>query len=374
MTVRKEHDPYSFVPDRKFKTLMDDDYQELGRCIDSGCYKSVIVLAGSLIECLSLFCLQHLNKWPSSKGDILKADLASLIDQLVQENILSNKAKDLSSVVRYYRNLIHPGRLMRLDEKADKDSAEIAASLVNLITAELAKAFLKQYGLTADQMIEKLKIDSSAAIISHHHLKRISGAEAARLVSEIIPKELGRLESENWISDEEADWIQRYRSALCSVFFVACKQKQGGPTEAFSIFYVETLRNGSAAFISLVDKFLFDGVFLLSMAKDDYDMVVDHWIGKLTPTAIVVYDRGVRSVMKHLETKNLAAFYIKLANMHERTKEKKGKDTFYEILSWNIPDEQNSKDALLSEIKKSIYYKIRKAFFDELFGDDNIPF
>src|SRR4051794_31700612 len=87
------------------------------------------------------------------------ANLSQLIDELAKSGVITSKTKELSSVIRHFRNLIHPGRMMRLDERVDGESATIAASLVNIIVDELSRAFSKAYGLTADQLIEKLRIN-----------------------------------------------------------------------------------------------------------------------------------------------------------------------------------------------------------------------
>lgn len=77
-------------------------------------------------------------------------DLMEAIEICRQEKALTDRTADLCSVIRSYRNLIHPGRLIRPGEPApDKDSATIAVTLVRIIAEELAATREKAVGLTA---------------------------------------------------------------------------------------------------------------------------------------------------------------------------------------------------------------------------------
>jgi hypothetical protein len=94
-------------------------------------WKAAHVLSGSIVEAV---LVDHLLGIGYSKKDPLAMTLEAPIDAGKAEGILSDKAADLSSVIRGYRNLIHPGRVLRLGETVDEEGARIAEALVSLMS------------------------------------------------------------------------------------------------------------------------------------------------------------------------------------------------------------------------------------------------
>jgi len=45
-------DNFDFISDNRLRIILERDYTELNRCFESGCYKSVLILSGSLIEAI----------------------------------------------------------------------------------------------------------------------------------------------------------------------------------------------------------------------------------------------------------------------------------------------------------------------------------
>jgi hypothetical protein len=58
----------------------------------------------------------------------------------------------LSTVIRSYRNLIHPGRALRLKETYTAEDAKVAGTLVDIILREVAAKQEQVRGLTAEQI------------------------------------------------------------------------------------------------------------------------------------------------------------------------------------------------------------------------------
>lgn len=81
VTQKKE---FSFIKDFKLKNIIERDYQEIQRAFISQCWKSVLILAGGLIEAVLLDGLQvkgslvnTAQKAPQNKSDLLKWDLSN---------------------------------------------------------------------------------------------------------------------------------------------------------------------------------------------------------------------------------------------------------------------------------------------------------
>jgi hypothetical protein len=114
-------------------------------------------------------------------------ELASLIGLARNKGILDEEAVDLSTVIRKYRNLIHPGRVKRLEKTVDRTGAIIAAQVVEVITAQVAKKKQQTYGYTAEQLLERLRGGSSALPLVALLLGDTPKAEVERLLIAVLP-------------------------------------------------------------------------------------------------------------------------------------------------------------------------------------------
>src|SRR5947207_15535878 len=117
---------FDFINGEDFRLSLESDYTELNSSMQSKAWKAVHVLAGSIIEAVLIDYLltSEYQKKPSSA--ILKLSLADAISVCRQEGVISETTEHLSHVIRSYRNLIHPGRSVRLGEKANENGAKIA--------------------------------------------------------------------------------------------------------------------------------------------------------------------------------------------------------------------------------------------------------
>jgi hypothetical protein len=105
---------FDFISDANFRTSLISDYRELTRCLDTSAWKAVHILAGSVVEAILTDHLMATDYQKRTGKDPLKMDLAGIISACKEENVITDRTADLSSVVRSYRNLIHPGRMIRL--------------------------------------------------------------------------------------------------------------------------------------------------------------------------------------------------------------------------------------------------------------------
>ncbi len=116
--------------------LLFDDFRELNSCIDVGAYKSSMILCGSILEAVLLDWLSEVEeKDYFQEGN---KDLNDLINEL--EECLGESFEKAHSI-RKKRNLVHPKRLLKSEERITK-------STCLLVVSDL-KDVLKQRGLTA---------------------------------------------------------------------------------------------------------------------------------------------------------------------------------------------------------------------------------
>jgi hypothetical protein len=210
----EDNPTFDFISDANFRTSLVSDYRELMRSMETGSWKSVHVLAGSVVEAILTDHLIATDYQKRTKKDPLQMDLANVIAACKDEKVITDRTADLSSVVRSYRNLIHPGRMIRLNEKVDKKSALIAKALVDVVADEVAIAKTGTYGFTAEQIINKIEKDSSALSVLSHFLKETNDRERERLAKEVIPQRYFSAQEFGFESTSGADYQDCFRTTF----------------------------------------------------------------------------------------------------------------------------------------------------------------
>lgn len=150
---------FQFIAIPELRQCLESDYQELRACVQAEAWKAVHVLAGSIVEAV---LIDGLGDSAVDQSKLDSMELAPLIALAKERGILSDEAVDLSTVVRRYRNLIHPGRVKRLEKSVDRSGAVVAAEVVEIITAQVAKKRKETYGYTAEQLFTRLRGGPSA--------------------------------------------------------------------------------------------------------------------------------------------------------------------------------------------------------------------
>lgn len=231
---------FDFIKTEEFRVSLESDYAELKKCCDSKSWKSALVLSGSIIEAL---LIDYLTESPATvpKGkDILRLDLSEVIAISKDNKIISQRVADLCSVIRSYRNLIHPARQFRLKEQPPtKQSADIAVALVELVVNEIALVRKGAFGLTAEQVHSKLLSDNNSLSLLPHLIRDVHESELERLLLDIIPS--GYTDSAE-MSFEESDAIaDRLQKAFRIIFNTVSKSIK---TKVVNHF-VQILKNNS---------------------------------------------------------------------------------------------------------------------------------
>ena len=97
--------------------------------------KSVIILAGSLVEAVLMYYCeeeqeitylyqQRKNK-RTVKRDLYDSDLAEILHYLQEKKILSDLFVHIGNIARIYRNFIHPGRELREPELINQSKLDL---------------------------------------------------------------------------------------------------------------------------------------------------------------------------------------------------------------------------------------------------------
>lgn len=179
---------FDFISGDEFRTSLEADYHELNLSMEVGAWKAVHILAGSIIEAILIDYLAAAAYKKLPNTDILKMDLYQAISACRAEGILSERTEHLSHAIRSYRNLIHPGRLVRLNETANQNGAKISQALVEIIAEEVAAKKRDKFGWTGEQIVTKIEQDPASIANLEHMLKNTTNSELERLLIKILPK------------------------------------------------------------------------------------------------------------------------------------------------------------------------------------------
>ena len=134
--------------DKKYRDIAERDLNELFLNYLMKNEKSVIVLAGSLIEVILLhYCekkdittlyLPRKND-KTEKRDLYECDLAEILNYLKEKKMLGDVMVQVGNISRIYRNFIHPGKELREEELLNQSKCELCfISAIEIINKLLA--------------------------------------------------------------------------------------------------------------------------------------------------------------------------------------------------------------------------------------------
>lgn len=287
---------FDFIAAHEFRESLERDYAEMRACFTAEAWKSVQVLAGSIVEALLVDYLASTTQPGRPQKDPLKLDLAEAIAMCKTEKAISERTADLCSVIRSYRNLIHPGRAIRLaEQQASGKSAQIAVSLVDLIVDDIAYARLASVGLTAEQVLSKIRKDENSLGILQHLVKEASERQQERLLLELIPEAYFSLHpaSEPW---DEAE-LERLEGAYRIVFDGVSDEIRRKAVAEF----VRVLREEDGNRVNVYTNSFFKASDLKYVAGNHAKMVRQHLLGLVPSTHTSRTLQVVDGIAKHLE-------------------------------------------------------------------------
>lgn len=260
---------FDYITSADLRESLESDYAEMRRCLDARAAKAVHVLAGSVVEALLSDLLIALEI--VSDTEAYKMSFAELVDRSRKESLVTLQVAELASAIRGYRNLIHPGRAIRTAEHVDEHSSQIAASLVELITREVAAQRQKVYGLTAEQIVGKLEKDTSAAAIAEHLLSGVRGHELERLLLHVVPERHSKIDNPFDLD-----------SALDRTFRIAYQKADRPLKEKIAKDYARRLKEDAGPVIDHYDENFFQMDFFDHLDTADCEMVRQHLLAAMT--------------------------------------------------------------------------------------------
>ena len=270
---------FDFMSDEAFRASLEADYHELELCMHAGAWKAVHVLAGSIIETILLDYLLATDFPKRSNLKLANMSLFEIINVCKNEHILTNKAADLSHVIREYRNLIHPEKVRRLGEAVDENGAIVAQALVRMVVDEVGTKRGEIYGYTAEQIVTKIVRDPSVFPILGHLLKSMKAFELRRLLLKTLPSRYFEIVDKENISDVSVP-LKNLLAALEGCFRLAYDLVSDPVKQEVAKAFVRILKEESAEVVATYETAFFRGKDLKYYLPEDEQMVKRHFLSR----------------------------------------------------------------------------------------------
>lgn len=291
---------FDFITHDDLRISLESDYNELQAAMGVEAHKTVHVLAGSIIEALLVEHLIVSEYKTKSNKDPLNISLEKLIEACKDEQIISQRVADLSTVIRSYRNLIHPARVIRLKEKVDGNGARVAQTLVEIIIDEVSDKRKKNYGYTSKQIISKLQRDPSAQSILDDLLRQTNKIEMEKLLFE-LPDIDPYLITEDY--NEGISLATQIRYCFHTVFSMVSDDIRANVCKRFA----SIIRDGSENEIKSYGDDFFDASYLVYLSDQDKSLVKRHIIHRL-PDIFFIYSRLINGIGEFIDTETVREF------------------------------------------------------------------
>jgi hypothetical protein len=141
----------AFVSDPDLRADLHRDLGEVNRSLNNGEWKGATVLAGAIVEALLLWALQNnttdaeLQTAATALGKEMdfarrpldRWDLHELIEYSHATCLISEETRKAADLGRDFRNLIHPGRAMRLAKRCSRTTALLGVGAVEAVIEDL---------------------------------------------------------------------------------------------------------------------------------------------------------------------------------------------------------------------------------------------
>jgi len=144
------------VTDVDMQEVLTSRWRECVKCLGGGAPMAAIVMMGGLIEALLVArIVRETNQKPIFTAKLAPVDdkgkskplnewtLKNYIDVVHELGWISETAKDISEVVRDYRNYIHPSKQLRHGKKLTVDDAKMFWEVSKAVSREVIKSAAK---------------------------------------------------------------------------------------------------------------------------------------------------------------------------------------------------------------------------------------
>jgi hypothetical protein len=132
----------TFITDADYRESVRNDVSSAFNSFHNGEWKGATVLAGSAIEALLLWVITNSGRLssitPAPKGAPEEWSLGTYIDLAEKLKLIERDTAVQARQAQDFRNLIHPGRAIRLNTKCDRGTSLAALAGVEFVVRDLS--------------------------------------------------------------------------------------------------------------------------------------------------------------------------------------------------------------------------------------------
>lgn len=336
---------FPLVRNREIKQILISDYRDLQGCLEDGLWKPAVVLAGSIIEAV-LF--DFLVSEGTKVEEISGLTLGGLISRARTNSVIDEKTEKISSAIKDYRNLIHPGRSFVDGVSADRATAEIANALLSLVLDDISKKRMASPSKTAADVFSAILSDPSKIHIAKFLVAPLSDDEFRIFLLELIPEALINEYSSSELETDETR-IALLRRLFHSVYHESSPEIQTAVAER----YVRVLKDEAETVVSVHTNYLFTVEYLLYLNVDAKKMVKEHMKGRLKSGNLDIEDLPqYESISYHFDETEifdiLQIFFRKLGNAKSESVAREFADWIVEEYETYCNDDQKPRVTALA--------------------------
>ena len=177
---------FDFIQHADLRSSLESDFRELLICNEHGAWKATMVLAGSMVEAILLDYLVAEQKISVARGSHEPFEKLILISH--EQGLIKDRTRDQALLIKEFRNLIHQGRILRLEESCDDNTAVTALALVRMITTDISAKRRREYGPTAEEFCAKVQADPINRSIWQSLAKSMKPPEITALLVKVLPE------------------------------------------------------------------------------------------------------------------------------------------------------------------------------------------
>ena len=355
---------FDFITESDFRTSLETDFGDMKKAFEAQSWKVVHVLAGSIIEAVLTDYLISANYQKNKGTDPLKLNLGQIITSCREEGSISDRAVELSNVIRSYRNLIHPGRMKRLKESIDKNTAQVAISLVEIVVDEIEKCRSRNYGLTAEQLVRKVEDDRSSLPILNHLLDAAHEKEIERLLLNVLPGRYFEL------SDYQYDDVSEDQSNLAMCFRRAFERSSEPTKLKVCEKYLGILREAEGHTVLTYETEFFRCTDLAYLNDSTRQLAKDHILSRLqkdSSSSVLIALEGISSFLHEDEVMAFVDPLIKVIILRSPPDDREiARSRLHEATGLAPPENREIRDSVLKRLNDWIKHSEDREATDTL--------
>lgn len=181
------------IRDQELRQLVESDWAEFEKVCDRHLLKAGLVLAGSITEALLMNHLEVIG-YRTPKGRSPRTmSLGLMLEACVAKGDLSPDVEALCRVLKDYRDLVHPGRVLRERLKPNWGQLNVAKQAVERVVGDLQDAAFQRPEWAADVFFNHALYCMTGGPSERTlqlQIRRLAEEQRDRLIAEVVPQRI----------------------------------------------------------------------------------------------------------------------------------------------------------------------------------------